>query len=65
MGSYWRSPKTKYEMTHYYAAVENDLGIKIKVRDRRKPRYLSFAWDDLDRPQYRNWKYQRKTQYKQ
>lgn len=64
MGSYWRSPKTKNEMTHYYATVENDLGIRIKIRGRRRPHNLNFAWDDFHRQQYRNWKTQRRTQYK-
>ncbi len=62
--SFFRHPKTKNEMTQYYATVENGLGIRIKVRGKRRPRYLPNAWDDVQSHLYRSWKKHRKTQYK-
>lgn len=65
-GDYFRYPRTKNEMTQYYASVVNELDIFIKVRGRRCPNALPHAWDDIYRSNitWRNWKAYRKKQWK-
>lgn len=64
MYRFWRHPKTFNELRQYYATIDNDLGIRIKVRGKRRPNYLPDTWDEMDRDIQRSWKKQRKTQYK-
>ncbi len=64
MYRFWRHPKTFNEMRQYYATIDNDLGIKIKVRGKRKPNLLPNTWDEINRTLERSWKKHRKTQYK-
>ena len=64
--SYCQYTRTKNEMTQYYAASENELGVPIKIRVNRHPKYLPNAWDDLERSdrRMRSWKAYRRTQWK-
>lgn len=63
---YYRHPRTKNEITQYYAANGSQLEVPIKIRSRRNPKYLPNSWDDLERvnSRVRNWKIYRKTQWK-
>jgi len=62
---YYRHPRTQNEMKQYEASKTNDLGISIKIRNKRKPNKLPNSWDDIYRLGLRNWKYYRKTQWKE
>ncbi|GAB2891123.1 hypothetical protein GCM10027180_21570 [Microbulbifer echini] len=63
---YFRHPKTKNEMKQYYASLENELEIPIKIRNRRRPKCLPNAWDDYfpSNITNRNWKLFRRKQWK-
>lgn len=61
---YERRPKTQNEKRQYYATIDNDLGIVIKVRVKRRPWRLPDSWN-CDWPfLHRSWKKHRKTQYR-
>jgi hypothetical protein len=58
---YFRHPQTQNEMKQYYASIENEMIIPVKIRGRRKPKQLPNAWDDIASCWVRNWKRFRKT----
>ncbi|GAA5215719.1 hypothetical protein ACFSJ3_10855 [Corallincola platygyrae] len=64
--NYYRHPHTQNEMKQFFASAVNELDIPVKVRGRRRPKYLPCAWDDLYRSNMslRNWKSYRKAQWK-
>lgn len=64
--NYFRYPRTKNEMTQFYASVYNEESVFVKVRGRRRPKTLPCAWCDLDKSNMRNrnWKLYRRTQWK-
>ena len=62
--SYFRHPHTKNEMKQFFASTVNELNIPIKVRNRRKPKHLPNAWDDMFRSETRNWKRYRNKQWR-
>lgn len=39
---YFRHPKTMNEMKQYYASLENELEVPIKIRNCRQPKCLPF-----------------------
>ena len=61
----YKHPHTTNEKRQYAQTIYNELGLHIRVRGNRRPHMLPNAWDDIDRPQMRNWKYYRKTQWKE
>ena len=63
-GYYSRHPKTANEMKQYFASIENEPSIPLKIRGRRKPKHLPNSWDDIDRHFIRSWKYYRKNQWR-
>ncbi|RBP51027.1 hypothetical protein [Arenicella xantha] len=64
--TWFRQPRTKNEMWQFYTAFDDELGVRIKVRVRRSPKYLPTAWDDLERGEFgvRCWKIYGRTQWK-
>jgi hypothetical protein len=48
-----RRPKTAQEMRQYYVAedfrkeLEDETGVRLKIRKSRNPRNIPDAWDDL------------------
>ncbi len=61
---YFRYPRSKNEMTQYYATTVNEYKIPIKIRGKRQPLHLPNAWNDDMVHIQRNWKKYRKTQWK-
>ncbi len=61
---YFRSPKTGNEMRQYYATTVNEIEVAVKVRGKRRPKYLPNAWDDIFRGETKNWKAYRRCQWK-
>jgi len=61
----FRSPQTTQEKKQFYAARDENTGLKPRIRGRRKPMALPSSWDDLHKNnERRSWKKYRKTQYK-
>lgn len=67
-GGMYRLPRTFNEMRNAVACETDDelRELGVKVRGRRKKGSLPTLWDDLCRKDYnnRNWKRQRRTQYR-
>ena len=61
---YFRYPQTRNEMKQYYASIENEMNIPVKIRGSRKPKQLPNAWDDIACCRMRNWKCFRRTQWR-
>ena len=62
--SYFKRPRTTNEKRLYAQTVYNEIGIKIRIRGRRKPKNLPDAWDDINRSKpLRSWKKHRKSQW--
>ncbi len=61
-GSIYRHPKTHHERK--WALAWSDEEDVPKVRRKRLPVNIVHAWDDIRKGVQRNWKKQRKTQYK-
>jgi hypothetical protein len=61
--NYFRYPKTTNEMRQFYASNDNELGIRIKVRGRRRIKSLPNSWDDIYSKSQRCWKVYRKHQW--
>lgn len=64
-GYCYRHPKTTNEMKQYFASIENELNISVKVRGRRRPKHLPHSWDDINRAYHRSWKHYRKKQWRE
>ena len=60
----YRKICTTQERRQYYAALDQDTDVPVKLRARRNPRNLPNAWDDKYFYKGRGWKNFRKTQYK-
>ncbi len=62
----YRHPRTMNEMKQYFASIENELDVPVKIRGSRQAQYLPHAWDDIYRSNIdlRCWKAYRKTQWK-
>ena len=67
MGTYYRFPKTKNEATQYYVVLDYCEFFQISVRSKRQAKVLPDLYTNdfnLVRPRTRNWKSQRKTQWR-
>lgn len=60
-GRYFRHPKTLNVLRYAYSEYEEFEPIN-KVRG--GPRSIPTAYSDIMKPEYKNWKYYRKTQYR-
>lgn len=63
---YFRKPRTKNDRTQFYALNDVELNVVIKIRGRRRPGALEYAWDDFVRSDWngRCWKVYRRMQWK-
>jgi hypothetical protein len=57
--SYWRHMRTTQERRQWFADV-----LDVLLRRGRSPHLLPNAWDDVRPTRERNWKSQRKTQWR-
>ena len=66
VGKTWnfRSPRTQQEREQWFAAIDQDCDVPIKMRMRRHPTVLPTLWDDLHGRNGPSWKDWRKTQYR-
>lgn len=67
MGKWLRSPKTVNERRKWSDTLDwIKEGFSIKLRSKRSPAALPDNYDDIQRMDlhHRNWKRQRKTEYK-
>lgn len=60
----FKHPKTQNERKQYFVIFDQD-NLIVKVRHKRKWKYIPSEWDDIFPCTQRNWKKHRKTQWKQ
>jgi len=61
---YFRYPKTFQELREIDSFYHDEELRLLKVKHRKRRNYIPTAWDDLWRRDNKNWKKQRRTQWK-